>query len=125
MKVVAVQAPWVIPAVIAFSVVFYGLLGCVILQGYRWLKRKAQTTQEAALEGLKIHDDPAPGLVEVVFHTYYGFIAFTHETKHEFWATPDDAREALRRLHRFNLVWGMFAHGAVLIPLVSYGNFLA
>ena len=61
----------------------------------------------------------------MVFHTYYGFIAFTQETKHHFWATPEDAREALGRLHRFNLVWGWFAHGAMLIPLVSYGNFLA
>ncbi len=82
MKVVAAQTLWVVAAVIACAVVFYGLLGWVILQGYRWLKRKAQASQQAALEGLKLHDGPAPGLVEVVFHTYYGFIAFTHETKH-------------------------------------------
>jgi hypothetical protein len=49
----------------------------------------------------------------------------THTTEHRFWATPDYARAALRRLHHFNLVWGMFAHGALLIPIVSCANFLA
>ena len=47
------------------------------------------------------------------------------DVSRRFWAPPQDAREALWRLHRFNLTWGMFAHGALLIPLVSYGNYLA
>ena len=118
-------AAWVIPALIVGSVAFYGALGWLILRGYRWLRRLAQTSQQRAFRDLKIHHDPAPGLVAVVFHTYYGFIAFVTQTEHRSWASPDDAREALWRLHRFNLTWGMFAHGAVFIPLLSCGNYLA
>ena len=69
--------------------------------------------------------DPAHGLVEVVFHTYYGFIVFVIQTEHRFHSPPDDARQALWRLHRFNLVCGMFAYGFLLIPILSYCNYLA
>ncbi|MHB1561728.1 MAG: hypothetical protein ACYC61_30130 [Isosphaeraceae bacterium] len=123
--ILAAQPGWLVPAVIAASVVFYGALGWVVLRGYRWLRRRAEFSQRRAVEGLKIHSGPAPGLVLVVFHTYYGFIAFVTQTEHRFWSTPDDARQALLRLHRFNLTWGMFAYGALLIPLVSFGNYLA
>jgi hypothetical protein len=116
---------WLIPAVIAGSILFYGALGWLILRGYRWLRRSAESSQWRAFEGLKVHPGPSPGLVAVEFRTYYGFIAFVTQTEHRFWAPPGDAREALWRLHRFNLSWGMFAYGALLIPLVSYINYLA
>lgn len=97
----------------------------MILKGYRWLRRVSESSKRRAFEGLKIHDGPGPGLVVVVFHTYWGFFAFVSQHEHRFWAPPDDAREALWRLHRFNLGWGTFARGALLIPLLSYGNYLA
>lgn len=123
--IIAEQPAWVIPAVVAFSIVFYGALGWVILKAYRRLRGAAEAAQGRALEGLKVHDGPGPGLVLVVFHTYYGFIAFVTQTEHRFWATPDDARQALRRLHRFNLTWGLLARGGPLVPLVSLGHSLA
>ncbi len=97
----------------------------MILRGYPLLKRSAEPAQRRAYDGLKVHPGPAPGLVAVVFHTYYGVLAFVSQTEHRFWATPDDAREALLRLHRFNLSWGIFAYGALLIPPLSYVNYLA
>lgn len=121
----ATQRWWLIPALVAGSVLFYGIVGWVILKAYRWLRRVVEFTNRRAFEGLKIHAGPGPGLVVVVFYTYWGFIAFTHEKKHFFWAPPDDAREALVRLHRFNLTWGFFAHGAILIPIVSFCNYLS
>ncbi len=122
--ILAAQPGWVVPAMIAASVVFYVALGWVVLKGYRWLRDRARSSQRRAFEGLKVHPGPAPGLVAVVFHTYYGFLAFVTTTEYRFWATPDDARRALLRLHRFNLTWGMFAYGAILIPLVSFVNYL-
>jgi hypothetical protein len=107
------------------SVAFYGALGWAILKGSRWLKRAAEVSQFRAFEGLMIHAEPVPGLVAVVFHTYYGFIDFVTQTEPRFWAPPDEARRVLWRLHRFNLSWGMFAYGALLIPLMSCGNDLA
>lgn len=119
------QSWWWITAIVVVCIIFYGALGWGILHGYRWFKRTAQASQQRAFEGLKVHPGPAPGLTGVVFHTYFGFIAFVTQTEYRFWAPPEDAREALWRLHRFNLIWGMFAYGALLIPLVSYGNYLA
>jgi hypothetical protein len=119
------QLSWRTLGVIVVCVVFYGTLGWVILRAYRWLRRLAEASQSRALEGLKVHSGPAPGLVSVVFHTYYGFIAFVIQTEHRFWPTPEDARETLRRLDRFNMRWGMFAYGALVIPLLSCGNYLA
>lgn len=119
------QSSWQMPAIIVASVVFYAVLGWAILRGYRRLRRSAEAAQWRAFEGLKVHPGPAPGLVAVVFHTYYGIIAFVTQTEHRFWAPPDDAHEALRRLHRFNLTWGMLAYGVLFIPLFSYGNYLA
>ena len=118
--------PWcVISALVAGSAAFYGVVGWVILKAYRWLRRAVESSHHRAFEGLEIHGGPGPGLVAVVFHTYWGFIAFTHQQKHCFWAPPEDAREVLLRLHRFNMTWGFFAHGAILIPIVSFCNYLS
>ena len=116
---------WVVPLIVVFGVVFYGSLGWIILVGYRWLRRRARSSQGRAFEGLKVFDGPGPGLVGVVFHTYFGVLVFVDQTEHRFWGTPDDAHRALWRLHRFNMCWGMFAYGAILIPFVSLGNYLA
>jgi hypothetical protein len=40
-------------------------------------------------------------------------------------ASPDDARQLLWRLHQFNLTYGLFAYGALFIPVLSYCNYLA
>ena len=123
--IVATQPPWLVPALVVASIAFYAALGWIILQGYRWLRRAADASRLRAFEGLKIHSGSAPGLVAVLFHTYYGFIVFVIQTEHQFWAPPDDAREALWRLHRFNLSWGMFAYGVLVIPFFSFGNYLS
>jgi len=52
--------------------------------------------------GIECRLQPAPGDVNVVFHTYHGFIAFWIQTEHRFYAPPDQALELLRRLNRFN-----------------------
>jgi hypothetical protein len=63
--------------------------------------------------------------VPVRFHTYHGLLVYVIQTEHRFWASPKEARAALWRLHRFNLVWGMFARGLLIIPLLSYAHYLA
>jgi hypothetical protein len=120
----AAQPPWLVPVWIIASLAFCVALGWLILKGYRWLRGVAQASQRRAFDGLKFHAGPAPGLVGVVLHTCYGFIVFVIQTEHRFWAPPDNARAALRRLHRFNLTWGIFAYGVLVIPLLSFSNYL-
>jgi hypothetical protein len=124
MLIVAARPPsWVLPVFVVAYIALLVALGWVILQGYRWLARAADRSRPRAFEGLAIRDAPARGLVGVVFHTYYGFLVFAIQTEHRFWAPPEDARLALWRLHLFNLTWGMFVHGPLVIPLLSLANY--
>ena len=72
-----------------------------------------------------VYATEASGLVYVVFHTYSGSFPFATQTEHRFWATPDNARIALKDLHQYNLSHGMFAYGGLFIPLLSLGNYWA
>ncbi|QEH31786.1 hypothetical protein OJF2_02510 [Aquisphaera giovannonii] len=101
-----------------------GLIAAVAAFGLRY-KRRGDAALRRVYDGLTIHSSERPGAVPVRFHTYHGLLVYAVQTEHRFWAGPKDARAALWRLHRFNLVWGMFARGLLLIPLVSYTNYLA
>jgi hypothetical protein len=116
---------WAGPAATIALVVGVIAVAAGTLWSCLWFKRRAELSLERIYEGLEIHSVSGPGLVAVVFHTYHGFVAFVEQTEHRFWATPSEAREALRRLNRFNLRWGMLAYGALFIPLISYANYLA
>jgi hypothetical protein len=106
------------------SVIVLGLVGAIVFV-FLWLRRSARAAQQRIYGDLKLYTSPTWGTVPVVFHTYYGFLIYVIQSEHRFWASPEDARVALWRLHRFNLTWGMFAYGALVIPLLSYGNYLA
>ncbi len=94
------------------------------LRGYRSFNRAAEAARQRALQDLKLHDGPAPGLVVVVFHTYHGVLAWITTTEYRFWAPPVDARQALWRLHRFNVNWGLLASCGFFVAPVSYANYL-
>ncbi len=96
-----------------------------IVGAYLWLKRSARAAQERAFSGMEVFSESGPGRVQVIFHTYYGFLVYFTQTEYRFWASPEDARTVLWRLHRFNMLWGFFAAGALLIPLFSLGNYWA
>jgi hypothetical protein len=83
------------------------------------------TTLERLYAEFSDDDTPAADRVEFVFHTYNGFLFYVMQREHRFRLAPDRARELLWRLHKFNLTWGMLAYGVLVIPLLSYGNYLA
>lgn len=107
------------------AIVLFGGLAFIVLKSFKGFRTAAERAQARAFAGIPTLARPAPGMVGVVFHTYYGVLVHTEQTEHRFWAKPDDARLVLRRLHHFNMVWGVTAHGAVLIPLLSIGNYVA
>jgi hypothetical protein len=119
------QPSWLLPMIIVGSVFVWGLVGWSVLLLYRWFRRKSEEAQQRAFNGVVVYDQPMPGAVGVVFHSYYGFIVFVTQTEHRFWARPKHARLVLWRLHRFNMSWGAFAYGAIIIPGLSYLNYLA
>ena len=74
-------------------------------------------------DGIAVAQQPFPGSVNLKFHSYHGFLVYVIQTKHNVWATPDDAMLLLRRLHWFNITRGFFAYGALFIPILSWFNY--
>lgn len=74
-------------------------------------------------EGIELHESPHEGDVQFVFHTYHGFLAFFVQNEHRVSCSPDDARELLSRLHRFNLTWGLWGAGMIFVPFLTFGNY--
>ena len=108
---------------LAYAILIFGLIVFpAIYFLLRWLAPKAQ---RRCFDGLEVYEESGPGRVEVVFHTYYGFLLYAVQTEHRFWAEPEHAAKALWRLHRFTLIWGHFAYGMLVIPLLSMGNYSA
>jgi hypothetical protein len=100
-----------------------GFLIVLIVKGHRKLVSRTDRAHLGLFEDLPTSTQTGPGLVFVVFHTYYGFLVFVHQLEHRFWASPDDARQILARLNRFNLTRGFFAYGALVIPILSLMNY--
>ena len=119
------EQPWGGLVALAIGVVVFGALGVLILKAYRRFAGAAARAQARAYAGVTVFPGPAPGAVGVVFHVYSGVLVFVSRAEHRFWAAPDDARLVLRRLHGLNLTWGLLAYGGLVIPVLSYGNYLA
>jgi hypothetical protein len=75
--------------------------------------------------GTETFTEPVPDSVFVRFHTYDGFLVWVREHEHAFYALPEEARELLRRLHRYNLTRGILAAGGRFVPFISYFNYKA
>lgn len=106
---------------ILFSFAFVALVVLII----RAMFRKPEAKFRHIYAGVETFTEPVPGSVFVRFHTYDGFLLWATQHEHAFHAVPEQARELLRRLHRYNLTHGVFVHGALVIPFMSYFNYKA
>jgi hypothetical protein len=116
------QLPWF---AIAGGVALLLVLGALALWLFRSYERAAAKALERAYAGLDIHIAPSSGDVVLTYHTYHGFIAWGTETTHRVVLPPEDARELLGRLLRYNLTCGMTSHGMVFVPLLAISNYMA
>jgi hypothetical protein len=114
---------WKVIAASVGGLLLLGGLGCLVVKGYRRYSAAAERAEARAYQDVVTSRTPGPGMVGVVFHTYWGLLVFVRQDEHRFWAAPDDARLVLARLHRFNLTWGFFAYGAMFIPMLSSLNY--
>lgn len=108
-----------------FAVVVLGVLGFIVLKGLRWFGEASLRSQARLFQDVAVFDAPGPGLVGVVFHTYSGLLIFVQQVEYKFWASPADVRTVLARMNKYNLTRGFFAYGALFIPLLTLGNYLA
>ncbi len=117
------RTPAEILVFMAVSIALWVPLIWIGLKVLRWFRSGREAEQGRAFEGTGVSDLPAKGQVRVVFHTYYGFLAFVTQTEYRFWADPDEARSTLWRLHKFNCTRGFFAYGGLIIPVISWINY--
>jgi hypothetical protein len=71
------------------------------------------------LSGARSLEGRLPGDVGVIFHTYWGVLAFIVQTEWTFALPADEAQAILREMHRSNLAWSNLAFGALVIPILS------
>jgi hypothetical protein len=76
-------------------------------------------------DGIGLHQDPQPGDVLLVYHTYRGLLLWVTQDEHRVLAPAADAERLLGRLLRFNLTWGMLSCGLLFIPFLAVGNYYA
>jgi hypothetical protein len=74
-------------------------------------------------QDITVHEQPNPGDVSFVYHTYSGLFVWFWQMEHRVNAPIEDAEKLLKRLLRFNLTWGLLAPGMVFIPLLAIGNY--
>jgi hypothetical protein len=106
------------------SLVAYGCLAIIglVLGLYFWMRIAAPRALSRIYAEIRAIRPTSSRLVEVRFHTYWGLLAFFVQQEHRATLPADIAEIFLRRLHSFNVRWGMFAAGALFIPLISWGN---
>jgi len=105
-------------------------LGCVLLLvGVPILviraRRRAHRPESlekffSGIEGIRQNAIAQPGDVHLTFHTYSGFLVHVTQRTHDLVLPAAEARIVLNRMFKHNLTWGMFAYGALFIPILSY-----
>lgn len=80
---------------------------------------------QRCFEGIRLKQVAEGADVQVVYHTYRGFLLWFTQDEHLVITTVDDAHQLLGRLLRFNLTWGMLSGGMLFIPLLAIGNYYA
>ncbi len=109
-------------ALISGPLVFIGVPIFVFSGGY---KKIALRPLQRCFSDLELHDSPQPGDVSFVYHTYRGFLVWFVQDEHHIYAPLIDANKLLSRLLRFNLTWGMLSYGALFVPFMAIGNYIA
>jgi hypothetical protein len=119
----AADPPWLVPAICATGIV--GM--CALVFGLLWFARFVvlcgSDVLKRAYDGVEAHATPHPGDVEVVFHTYFGFLGGGYQSKHRAFLSPAHAETLLQRLHSFNIRWGWFCPGGLFVPFLSYASY--
>ena len=74
----------------------------------------------SGIREIRLNRIAQPGDVHLTFHTYDGFLVHVTQRRHDLILPAAEARIVLKRMFRHNLTWGMFAYGALFIPILSY-----
>ena len=74
--------------------------------------------------GVETSQEPCEGDVHVVYHTYNGLLFFADIQEHRFSARPDQAKELLGRLYRYNLGWGMLTPAFLIVPFLATFDYI-
>ena len=106
-----------------------GILLAVVLFGIPiyWLMKFHDRCKSSMVRSLELiyscfefSKELKEGYIEVDFYTYFGFIGYTEQRRHNVFVRIDQAEVFLRKLHRTNFKYGLFGHGALYVPFLSW-----
>lgn len=108
---------------IGVGVAILFVIAGIALWFYRAYERWARRSLERRFADLNLRARPLPGDIVLTYHTYHGFLAWHTEEEHQTAGPPDDIRKLLRRLLRFNLLWGLMTGTLFVLPLAIINYF--
>ena len=73
--------------------------------------------------GLRMTEQPEPGLVRVEFTVYQGFLLWFTQTTFKLYGPPEDTNEFLSRCLSFSLRRGLMASAGLLMPFVLFPTY--
>jgi hypothetical protein len=111
-------------AVVVAVALFVGLF-LVVLFLFRRYEHFARRSLERIYLDFEFHDQPTPADVVVSYHTYHGFLVWFTQSSHQVALPPEQARGFLGRLLRFNLTWGLFTCGSLIVVPLALINYFA
>lgn len=86
--------------------------------------RSEVTTFYDGIKGIRAAGECGPGEVRLTFHTYSGFLVFADQRKHDIVLPASEAQILLKRLFKHNMKWALLVYCGLLVPLVSYPEYL-
>jgi hypothetical protein len=101
------------------------LVSVVVVLAIKGLRRNPgdewqRLYERAAARAASKSNDPGP-LVQLLFHTYSGFLIIFRQTKHRNELPQRVALEYLDELHRYNLRRALVPYaGSIFVPLISF-----
>ena len=109
--------------VIRLGFVFSLLIGLPILFILRSRWEQSADAYLPLFRGLRLTEQPEPGLVKVEFTVYLGFLLWFTQTTFKLHGPPEDAKEFLSRCLYFSLRRGLMAHAGLLMPVVLFPTY--
>ncbi len=109
--------------VIRLGFVFSLLIGLPILFVRRSRWEQSADAYLPLFRGLRMTEQPEPGLVRVEFTVYQGFLLWFTQTTFKLYGPPEDTKEFLARCLSFSLRRGLLASAGLLMPFVLFPTY--
>ena len=118
-------SPWPGRAIAAGAVIIFISVPVLVIWSRRRRMRSELTTFYDGIKGIRAPGECGPGEVRLTFHTYSGFLVYADQQKHDIVLPASEAPILLKRLFKHNMKSALLVYCGLLVPLVSYPEYLS